>query len=437
LNFCLPSDLENLANETKFIQRNRKLGAVKFLELLFSQPASIAKNSLTSLSSRLEDSGLTISKQALDKKFNENAVDFLKQIYLLLFEAQSKQLFHPFSIQSTLNFRSLRILDGTSIKLPPAFQQVYPSTVGSGVKCQLEFDYLTGQLMYVEVQAGKAGDTASGMKRLETVQENDLILQDLGYFQFDLFKEVNARKAFYVSRARADTMFYVDHPEPRYHENGEIMKKYAHERLYLEEELKTIKRGETREYPKVYLGKHARFPTRLVVYRMTDQEQRQQEMRIKRRKQTKPGKVKQKSYEVSSISTYVTNFPSEVSVEEITGLYRYRWQIELVFKSWKTDMDVDYYRRMKLERWECHFYACLILLLLSMLITYQIRLYLWEEKGIILSEMIAMREISKRIWKVWQARDDLEQEVVMNNIIKILARIGRKNTKKPTQFTDQ
>ena len=73
--------------------------------------------------------------------------------------------------------------------------------------------------MYVEIQAGKAGDSSSGMKRLETVQENDLILQDLRYFQFDLFKKVNAKKAFYVSRGQSDTMFYVDHPNPRYHKD--------------------------------------------------------------------------------------------------------------------------------------------------------------------------------------------------------------------------
>lgn len=410
------------------------MGAVKFLELLFSQPANIAKNSLTSLCSILEDSGLVISKQALDKKINENIVAFLKQIYLLLFEGQSKQSFNKAQIKSTINFRSLRILDGTSIKLPQAFQHVYPSTVGSGVKCQLEFDYLTGQFMYVEIQAGKAGDTASGMKRLETVQKNDLILQDLGYFQFDLFKEVNAKEAFYVSRGRSDTMFYVDHPNPRYHKNGEIMKKYAHERLYLEEELKTMKRGETREYPRVYLGKHERFPTRLAVYRMTHEEQKRQKERIKRRKQTKPGKIKQKSHDLSSISTYVTNISSEVPVEEIAELYRYRWQIELVFKSWKTDMGVDYYREMKLERWGCHFYAELILLLLSMLITYQLRIYFWEEKKIILSEQIAMREVSKRMWKICQARDALDWHETINNLIKMLARIGRKNT---LQFAGQ
>lgn len=185
----------------------------------------------------------------------------MRAIYLSLFEIQTNLSVDKTTIETTIDFNTIRILDGTSMKLPKKLQEFYPGTVGAGVKCQLEFYYLTGKFVYVEIQAGKSGDSASGMERLETLEKNDLILQDLCYFQYEVFKKVDKEKAFYVSRARADTMFYKDHPHPRYHQNGEIKKKYAHELLYLEEELKTLERGETREYPKVYLGsKHAIQP---------------------------------------------------------------------------------------------------------------------------------------------------------------------------------
>lgn len=45
---------------------------------------------------------------------------------------------------------------------------------------------------------------------------------------------------------------------------------------------------------------------------MTDEEQRRQEQRIKRRKQTKSGNIKQKSYDVASVSTFITNLPLTV-----------------------------------------------------------------------------------------------------------------------------
>lgn len=115
-------------------------------------------------------------------------------------------------------------MEGTSIKLPDKLQSLYPGSVGVGVKFQMEFDLLTGKLTLVEIQSGKSADSASGMKRLETLEKHDLILQDLGCFQSDLFEMEDKEKAFYVSRAKADTMFYQDHPNPRYHKNGDIIK---------------------------------------------------------------------------------------------------------------------------------------------------------------------------------------------------------------------
>lgn len=398
------------------------------MELLFSSPANIAEKSLTELCLGLFDDRLIISKQGLNKKFNENTVVFLKEIFMTLFTEQMNLSVEKTKINSTISFNTVRILDGTSIKLSKDLGIYYPGTTGAGVKLQLEFDFLTGRFIYAELQAGKAGDTASGMNRLESLEKDDLILQDLGYFQYELFKIIDEKEAFYVSRARADTMFYIDSPNPRYHKNGDIVKSSAHERLYLEEVLKTMKRGETREYPKVYLGKHVRYPTRLIVYRLPIEAEEKQRDRIKRRKQTKPGKIKKKSYDVSGITTFITNLPLSVPAEEVTKLYRYRWQIELIFKSWKSDMKVNYYRRMKKERWECHFYAELILLLLGLLITYQLRSYFKEEKDLILSERITLNEVSKKIWKLWQARDKLEWICLFQVLIEALTKFGLKNT---------
>ena len=134
---------------------------------------------------------------------------------------------------------------------------------------------------------------------------------------------------------------------------------------------------------------------------------------------------------MAGISTFITNLPSEVPVKEVVSLYRYRWQIEIIFKSWKSDLKVDYYREMKLERWECHLYAELIVLILSTLITCQLRAYFWHEKHIILSEQITIREIAKKIGVLWRARDDTEWQNTLQKIEKNLIVIGRKNVKEP------
>lgn len=89
-------------------------------------------------------------------------------------------------------------------------------------------------------------------------------------------------------------MFYVDHPEPQYHKDGRIVQKYAHQRLFVEEEVLKLERGEMKEYPLIYLGKSARYPTRLIIYRMSMKEQERQQYRIYRRNQKKPGIIKQR-----------------------------------------------------------------------------------------------------------------------------------------------
>lgn len=374
---------------------------------------------------------MQLSKEALNNHLNERTVRFLKELFFALFRHQKSLPLLGIRLATTHAFSAIRILDGTTMSLSKECQADYPGTVGAGVKFQLEVDYLTGQFHYLEIQPAKAGDCPSGQKRLANIRKDELFLQDLGYFQYDTFEQIDKGKAFYISRARTDTMFYTDHPSPRYHPDGRIVEKHAYERLYLENELKTLKPGEMKNYSRVYLGKHKKLPSRLILYRMTEAEQHRQEYRVKRRDQTKPGDIKQKSLDLAGVSTLVTNLPPNVPAGEVVALYRYRWQIELLFRSWKSDLNLNRFRKMKQARWECHFYAELILLLLSTLITYQLRVRFWQEQNFILSEQIAIKEIAKKIGVHWRVRDGTDWQSTLQKIEKTLNAIGRKKEREP------
>src|SRR5690554_5006445 len=214
------------------------------MELILGQPGALSTLSLTDLCGSLGHHDIQMSKQAFDKRINGNTVCFLQQIYNLLFERQSKMNLSGIRLKSSYTFNRIRIIDGTTITLSKSCRSAYPGTVGSGVKYQVEFDYLTGHFMYIGIQAGKAADCPAGMERLKSIQKDDLFLQDLGYFKFDMLKQIGEADAFFVSRAKSDTMFHTDHPSPTYHPNGDIIQKYAYERLLLENVLPTMKRGE-------------------------------------------------------------------------------------------------------------------------------------------------------------------------------------------------
>lgn len=122
--------------------------------LVFHKQGVLSESSLTELCSDLADHHVYISKEALNKRLNEKTVRFLKEIFLHLFDQQVHQSFWGIQLATSIPFKSIRILDGTTITMPEACSSVYPGSVGAAMKYQIEFDYLTGRFQYIEIQSG-------------------------------------------------------------------------------------------------------------------------------------------------------------------------------------------------------------------------------------------------------------------------------------------
>ncbi|WP_231563719.1 MULTISPECIES: transposase [Anoxybacillus] len=62
----------------------------------------------------------------------------------------------------------------------------------------------------------------------------------------------------------------------------------------------------------------------------------------------------------------LTNLPQEsFDGQQVYELYSLRWQIELLFKAWKSVFDLAKVKKMKKERFECHLYGTLIAILVT------------------------------------------------------------------------
>ena len=66
---------------------------------------------------------------------------------------------------------------------------------------------------------------------------------------------------------------------------------------------------------------------------------------------------------------FLTNLPQTYGIDTLFTLYRIRWQIELVFKTWKSILALHKIRSAKWERVLCEVYGKLILAALSSMIT--------------------------------------------------------------------
>ena len=69
---------------------------------------------------------------------------------------------------------------------------------------------------------------------------------------------------------------------------------------------------------------------------------------------------------INNRTQVITNAHEDIMpLAEASMFYRLRWQIELIFKTWKSLASIDKVKKIKKERFECQLYARLIWILLN------------------------------------------------------------------------
>lgn len=88
------------------------------------------------------------------------------------------------------------------------------------------------------------------------------------------------------------------------------------------------------------------------------------------------------------ISIYITNIKEDVlGAEQVHEFYSLRWQIEIIFKTWKSIFHIHGVKPVKIERFQCQLYGKLILLLVSSAVVFKMRALILENKELEASEM--------------------------------------------------
>jgi IS4 transposase len=83
---------------------------------------------------------------------------------------------------------------------------------------------------------------------------------------------------------------------------------------------------------------------------------------------------------------YITNIEkAKLSAEAIRNIYRLRWQVELVFKTWKSTYNIDKTNKKKYERWMTHFYAKMLVMLIHWQIYHLVKQTKFKLKNKLLS----------------------------------------------------
>lgn len=405
------SELRNIARESGFVQRLKKLMPEDFLSICAFSHKKVGSEGLDQLCASLSrESGTSISKQALHQRFNKNGLAFLKQVFMRLAE---KQEILPMLSPSDYPFSRIRILDGTSFQ-----EKQGNASYWDGVKIQLEYELFQGKFMHTLLYGPRDSDHDAAKELEGTIEINDLILRDLGYFSGEHLKKIDQKGAYYITRVPANMTYWT--------------KDANNQRIQIkpEEDANHLNPGEIRDYGFIQLGVKGKnkFYARVIVQRLTEEQQKQRDAYLKERR--RKGGHTQSANQKNHIQILATNITQEeMDGQSLYPIYSLRWQVEILFKTWKSLFEIDEVRAMNTDRFYCHLYGTLIHILLSSMIAFQCRYYLYEKHQLEGSEYKCINHAKNAI--IETKSDSLYHlvslEALINNIYQNIYRHGRKD----------
>lgn len=336
-----------LAIETGFKERDRKLTGSSFVVGLMSGWQANPQSSLAGLSQAIGNAGTPITRQGVAQRLDAKAVVFLEEMLKASMEVVVKAM--PVE-QSLLNrFVNVDLVDSCVVTLPNDLSDSWRGSGGYGenasvsaLKLNVRWDVASGQLKTLDLSDGRQHDRRS-VAHHQAVQAGSLVIEDLGYFKLDDLEAIGEQDAYWLSRYKLGTKVYDE-------DGNELdLSRWLPQQI-----------GESVDC-EVHLGKEKQLPCRLVAERVPLWVVQQRHERIRETARQNQKEASEESLIMAQWTIYITNVPLDLlSTPEVFILGRYRWQIELLFKLWKSDLEVDKWASRKPERILCEIYTKLI-----------------------------------------------------------------------------
>jgi hypothetical protein len=318
---CLP--LQALAKTSGFVlRRPRKLSLEAFLQsilLSLCQPAYSFQSwaaQLSALQSAL------FSKQALHRRCGRGLVDFLQLSLASLLgnfirRSCPSQLLEPFG--------RVLLQDSTALALHPRLASCFPACGNqhqaklASVKIQAIFELRSQSWLHFRLGALTDNDQKASALILSQLQPGDLVIRDLGYAVLKVWRQIVQAGAYFLSRSRSDFAFF----DPQTQQPLELLD-LLQDHCQLDIQL--------------LVGAKERLPVRLVALRLPPELAAQRRRRARANaKRDRSLRLTKRSLKLLDWTILLTNVTAQqLSAQQLWEAYSTRWQIEVLFKSWKS-----------------------------------------------------------------------------------------------------
>lgn len=341
-----------------------------FLDLIIFNSEQLKSQSLNDLTVTLKTKyKINMTKQSLNERFNEYAVTLVKMTLEKMINSQIDRT-KLFDIEG---INRILLKDSVCFQLDESFAEKYPGSGGSAskaaVRIQFEYDLLNGSINDLSLNPYTRQDATDSSETIDLTKEGDLILRDLAYMSIKVLKEV---RGLYLCRLKSQLSAYELNEE-----TGEYL---LIDFKSIHNELRANQMNRVEKV--VYLGKE-KIKVRLFIYLLPDEEYARRIRKASKKNASKTkSKTLSKEYKSrAALNLFITNSAeSIITLDNAWKIYKLRWQVELIFKIWKSICHIDKIKKVKEERLECYIYSKLIMIVSGWKVAWQVAICLHEKE---------------------------------------------------------
>lgn len=292
-----------------------------------------------------------VSKQAVFERLSASSVSFAK---LLLEHVVKEQIGGSYASNLFKMFTNVLLQDSTTLHLNQSLSKKYRGNHSCGeqkavARIQSIFNMKTMSFKYFSLGSFTENDQSASGIILPFLKKGDLVIRDMGYFAIATFQKIIASKAHFLSRLKYGVTISD--------ENGKVI---------LLKELLKQKKGVDKW---VFIGVERKVRVRLVMLPLPATQAAEKIRKAKKDRDARLNHSKE-YYLWLNFNVYITSVDNKIwDSSEVGKAYKVRWQIEIIFKTWKSGFNLQNILHegcKKVERVEVIIYLMLVFMCLVM-----------------------------------------------------------------------